>query len=102
MILAADAVHRVPYVTEHAQERTAQRFGRNPELVYWQRAVLDITGGHAMLLSRVDYRRERWLVTLGSIEVAMVWDLIGARIVTVMYADRRDFRHQSPLAVAAR
>lgn len=75
--------------TNHALQRTAERYGIEATYEEWRGLLLDIWAavegaGTAMLLGRTRHGRERWLGRLGVTPVIAVYDPVDARVLTVL------------------
>lgn len=72
-------------VSRHAQERAAERVGRDLTREEWIAAVLLITSRRAALLT-IDRRKqtEVYLVILGAMPLRLVWSPVSASVVTVL------------------
>ncbi len=73
----------IPGVSFHAQERAAERIGRDLTRAEWLGVVASIIDGRAALLARHEDMTELYLVACGPVAIQVVWRPLDGIVATV-------------------
>lgn len=80
------------WVSPHAEERAAERLGRPLTLGEWIAIANQILVDGAVLLGRDGHGPEHYAVSLGAVDVRVLWDPRIAMVITVLPWRRNDGR----------